>query len=1321
MATQDRELQTHKEWLGYLQPVGVVVSPPALIKASAFVNRSIIEEQQRFQALVMEDEDLVLTDFPAFTQDVLGWYPEDLAGFPTHLEVALPEYEDVLDATWVVMDPDDPDQGMILIKEVPTSTPLDDSNSNTKSRGWHASPQARMERLLRENSIPVGLLFNGIELRLIYAPSGETSGHLTFPIGFMTEVPGRQVFGAMHMLLEADRLFHGRIAPEHRLPALLKDSRRYQSEVSNHLAEQVLDALWELLRGFQAADEIVNRKLLADTSQHDPQHIYGGLLTILLRMVFLLYAEDRGMMPEHPVYQAHYSLAGLFDRLREDAGMYPDTMDHRYGAWSWLLSLFRLLYDGAHHEDFQLPPRHGQLFDPDVYPFLEGRPYAIRRVMGDKIAPPQVSDGVVYRVLQKLLVLHGERLSYRALDVEQIGSIYEAMMGFEVERADGPSIALKPSGGASSKMKGHVVVNLQTLLTTPPAKRKKWLKDEANCDITGKPLAALKAAASVDDLIASLSKKISPRTRNLLPNASLFLQPGEERRRTGSHYTPRELTEPIVRTTLRPVLEKLGDNPTPEQILDLKVCDPAMGSGAFLVEACRQLAGQLVTAWDRHDRMPSIPIDEDPILHARRLVAQRCLYGVDKNPFAVNLAKLALWLVTLARDHAFTFLDHALKCGDSLVGLTKHQIARGTWAVSNNKVSLPSLPYARYFAKQVDKARKHRAQIAALGDGHDEEKRRLHKNTEDALDDARLMGDVIIAAFFAASKAKAREAKREAFWEKVEDWQTDEVNLADVKALAAELRAGNKPLSPLHWELEFPEVFDRENPGFDAIVGNPPFLGGRRTTTVLGESYRDCLRVANSESSSNGDLSAFFFRRAFSLIREHGSFGLIATNTIGQGDTRHTGLRWICTHRGTIYNATRRLKWPGLAAVVVSVIHICRGTLPGPFSLDGHKVPAITAFLFHAGGHKNPITLVANAGKSFQGSVVLGMGFTFDDADKKDIASPIAEMHRLIDKEPHNEDCIFPYIGGSEVNTSPIHAHHRYVINFGEMSEEEARQWPDLMQIVEEKVKSQRSTIKRAVYRNKWWQFGEKQLALYRAIQGLERVLVNSQVSSHIEFAFQPSDRVYAHTLYVYPLSQYAAFCALQSRFHEVWARFFGSSMKDDLRYTASDCFETFPFSENWQTDPTLEAAGKAYYEFRAALMVRNNEGMTKTYNYFHDPDERDADILKLRELHTAMDRAVLDAYGWDDISTDCEFLLDYEVEDEEGGRRKKKPWRYRWPSEVHDEVLARLLELNQRRAEAERLAGPKMKKSKRKKGRVKRKKGASGPLRSPLFGLEDG
>jgi hypothetical protein len=349
-----------------------------------------------------------------------------------------------------------------------------------------------------------------------------------------------------------------------------------------------------------------------------------------------------------------------------------------------------------------------------------------------------------------------------------------------------------------------------------------------------------------------------------------------------------------------------------------------------------------------------------------------------------------------------------------------------------------------------------------------------------------------------------------------------------------------------------------------------------------------------------------------------------------------------------------------------------------PILLDGKPVEKITAFLFPKGGNDDPHVLIANADKSFIGSIVLGMGFTFDDTNPD--ATPIAQMHELIAKDARNAERIFPYIGGSEVNSSPNHSHHRYVINFGDMSEDKARDYSDLMAIVEEKVKPQREVLKRDVYRLKWWQYAEKQSALVRTIAQYDRVLVVARVGQHGSFTFLPSGMVYSEQLVVFALPNYSNFCTLQSRIHEIWARFFGSSMKDDLRYTPSDCFEAFPFPPNWETDETLEAIGKTYYEFRAELMIRHNEGLTQTYNRFHDPDERNADILQLRQLHAECDRAVLDAYGWDDVALECEFLLDYEEEETSENSKRKKPWRYRWNETTHDEVLARLLSLNQER-----------------------------------------
>jgi hypothetical protein len=1295
---RDPELLAHQQWLGYLQPVGLVVSPPALLQAQAHVNVNIAAEHQRLLGHVTEvlvvgrPEPLpVIKNLRALLLDVFGWQASDLveASDPraAALEVSLPEYHETLRPTFAV--PDDaratPPTWLLFIQDLALGTPLDEVVT-ADDRRWQATPHARFERLLRETQVPIGLLCNGTHLRLVYAPRGETAGHLTFPVQAMTEVAGRPIFAALHMLLCADRLFA--LPDKQRLPAVLAESRKYQNTVSTELAKQVLAALYELLRGFQAADDLQKGELLRDVLERDPDQVYAGLLTVLLRLVFLLYAEDRGLMSDDEVYVKRYSVTGLFERLRADAGRYPDTMDLRYGAWAQLLALFRMVHDGGRHGKLHLPARHGYLFNPDRYPFLEGRPLGSQRERGQRLTPPLVSDGVLFRVLHNLLVLDGERISYRSLDVEQIGSVYETVMGFRLEKAVGRSIAIKPAKAHGAP----VTINLEALLQVPAKDRGKWLKEQAEQSVTGAALNALKTADTPEALGAALERKVARGlTPNIVPPGGMVLQPSDERRRSGSHYTPRSLTGPIVRKALEPVLKQLGEQPAPQQILDLKVCDPAMGSGAFLVEACRQLGEVLLKAWNVHGGMPRVPDDETPELFAQRTIAQRCLYGVDKNPMAVDLTKLSLWLATLAKDHPFTFLDHALRCGDSLVGLSHVQIADFHWKKTSQRVFGQDK-----IEERIQAATRCRQQILDA----DEFVSPMWKSekladAESSLNLVRFAGNLIVAAFFDGDNDRKRQARREVLLASLTEYLRT-MNMA-LRPTAAEkaLLSGAKGITPFHWEIEFPEVFGRSNPGFACIVGNPPFAGKNTIIDGHADGYLDWLKAIHPESHGNSDLVAHFYRRVFNLLREGGTFGLLATNTIAQGDTRGTGLRWICTHGGTIYAARRRYKWPGQAAVVVSVVHVSKGPMPRPHELDGKPVPLITAYLFHAGGHENPVTLRANAGKSFIGSFVLGMGFTFDDTDKDGVGNPISLMHELITKDKRNAERIFPYIGGEEVNDSPTHAHHRYVINFGEMTEEEARQWPDLIAIVEEKVKPERMKLgndgdaKRR--KQNWWLWGRYTPGLFNAIHGLDRVLVCSLVSQHLSFAFLPPNMVYSKNLAVFPFPTYASFCALQSRANEVWARFFSSTLEDRLNYSPSDCFETAPFPDCFETHAQLEAAGAAYYELRAALMVRNNEGLTKTYNRFHDPNELSADILRLRELHAAIDRAVLDAYGWTDLKPTCEFLLDYEEDEDEeeaGGRQRKKPWRYRWPDDFRDEVLARLLELNKQRAEEEKLSG---------------------------------
>lgn len=243
------------------------------------------------------------------------------------------------------------------------------------------------------------------------------------------------------------------------------------------------------------------------------------------------------------------------------------------------------------------------------------------------------------------------------------------------------------------------------------------------------------------------------------------------------------------------------------------------------------------------------------------------------------------------------------------------------------------------------------------------------------------------------------------------------------------------------------------------------------------------------------------------------------------------------------------------------------------------------------------------------------------------------------------------------------------------------------MAIVEAKVKPERLKLGREKYVKLWWQHGEIRHGLEKALADamLSRVLAFSRVSSHHVITFLPTGMVYAETLILVTRDSNAALAAVQSRVHEYWARFFGSSMKDDARYTPSSCFVTFPFPENWDTHPVLEAAGAAYYEHRAVLMKANKQGLTATYNRFHDPDDHDPGVVRLRKLHDELDRAMFTAYGWTDLTVETDFYLlhDEPEEAETTGKRKKIAYRYRWPDALQDEVFARLLALNAARAEA--------------------------------------
>ena len=466
----------------------------------------------------------------------------------------------------------------------------------------------------------------------------------------------------------------------------------------------------------------------------------------------------------------------------------------------------------------------------------------------------------------------------------------------------------------------------------------------------------------------------------------------------------------------------------------------------------------------------------------------------------------------------------------------------------------------------------------------------------------------------------------------------------------------------------------------DAFIGNPPFAGKNALSEIYSARYLDWLPALHEGAHGNADYSAHFLLRADELLGKHGTMGFIATGTIAQGDTRNTGLRTLLSRGLVIYEATTRVPWTGGPNVAVAVIHIAKGIAAQALSvrLDGAPVLSINSHLRAGGEVPDPVKLSTNAGLVFQGSVVLGMGFTLSPARRDE----------LISRSPSNAERIFPYLGGQEVVSSPTQSFDRYVIDFGQMPLAEVARWPELLSIVRATVKPERDGNKREHYRLNWWLFGERRPGLYDAIMGLGRCLVTLRVQKHLALCFQDTKQVFANTVYVFPLQHMTAFAELQSRIHETWTRFLSSTLEDRaatarLNYSASECFDTFAFPriEPRAVLPALEDIGQRLYDTRAKYMVDENVGLTVAYNRLKDPGCDEPRILELRKLHEEVDRRVLDAYAegdpvgrWREVEVPP--FCSISAEDEKA------------VAAFEESVVDRLFVLNAKRADEERLKG---------------------------------
>jgi hypothetical protein len=956
--------------------------------------------------------------------EVLDYRPATVVegqSLPAGLEAPITQEGETLRPDLALLDPET--KKPVLLIQI--YEPGQNLSRVVEGKRWKAEPGTRMAELLRATALPLGLVTNGERWMLVHALKDETTGFAGWYANLWLDEP--QTLRAFTSLLGIERFFA--VAEEATLPALLKESAQNQQEVTDKLGLQVREAVELLVQAIDRIDKERGRELLRGFSE---QGLYEATLAIMMRLVFLLSAEERGLLRlGDPIWDANYAVSTLGAQLREEADRHgEELLERRSDAWARLLATFRAVHGGVRHEALSLPAYGGALFDPDRYPFLEGRPRNTewRRYPAQ---PLPITNRTVLHLLEALQYLRergGEarRLSFLALGIEQIGHVYEGLLDHTARRATEPMLGVE--GGiekglpiepelALAKMEQTLAQDgaegVAELLKSYGAKKTANAVDKslaAEPDLTD--IARLRVACDNDEALLArvrpswglLRTDREDRPTVILPG-SIYVTKGTDRRSSGTHYTPTSLTEPIVRHTLDPLVYRgmaEGIEPSPEtligpdEILALKVVDFACGSGAFLVQACRHLAAKLVETWERREaeqpgrplvlpeavvsradpRERLLPADpEERLALARRLIADRCLYGVDKNPMATEMAKLSLWLVTLQKDRPFEFLDHAIKWGDSLLGVTSidqlltfHLYPERGRELFRQMDLLDDVRAAAEAAIHQASEKRRQLEAFAVNDIADaEEKARLHGEAEAALRDVRLIADLVTgAAISTAGDDRDRSLRQlDAELERLAplvgqalDPDQPEGGRANARnAIAAKARelldAGKPEPQPprrcFHWPIEFPEVFDSDNAGFDGLIGNPPFQGGSFITGEHGTSYRHQVVQHLAEGRKGAaDLCAYFFLRGCVILRAKGGFGLLATNTISQGDTREVGLDTIVSSGIAIPRAIPSRKWPGTANLEVAQVWVYKGRWHDGFVLDDQPVQGITPYLASA-------------------------------------------------------------------------------------------------------------------------------------------------------------------------------------------------------------------------------------------------------------------------------------------------------------------------------------------------------------------------------------
>lgn len=1056
-------------------------------------------------------------------------------------------------------------------------------------------------------------------------------------------------FAVLYRLLHASRLPQStEAAAESIVERYHQDSLDSGARIREGLSQAVEEAIRCFANGFLSHPANTALRARLTDGSLKPDAFYKSLLRLIYRLLFLMVIEERGLV--FPA-SAKPSQRGTYEQ-------YYSVLRLRR------LAEKRYLADGRHNDLWLALVSTFRLFDADG----PGPKIGLKPLAGDlfsygaigELEAAHLSNAHLLSCLRSLGLYtnpdNGQliRVNYAALNVEEFGSVYEGLLEYE------PSI-----------------------------------------DLSG--------ATPIFDF-----------------------KPGDERAATGSHYTPDDLVQPLIKHSLDHLItERLKAKDPAAALLDLRVADIACGSGHILLAAARRIATELAIVRTGEEQ-PSPTAYRAAI----RDVIRTCIYGVDLNPLAVELCKVALWLEAHNPGEPLNFLDHHIKCGNAVVGFVKREeVDAGVPDEAFAKLPGDDPDIGKEIRARNKRERKDRAtgqaklafthqretELAAVLDRWrtvtsmpeatpaeiDIKKKAFESfSSSGAAFTLRNLASIPIAQFYLPRTPD--NADRLITDERFRDFWSGRVAAQGQAPAAAFAVAHRKRF--FHWFIEFPEIVQRG--GFDCILGNPPYLGGKMLSTVYGHEF--CQYVCKAFAPTGlSDLVVYFLRRINSLVATGGFAAIITTNSIKDGSTREDGLDRVLATGAMIAMAVRGTRWPGTANLFVSLLAIARRPRVEPVYLDGRPVNRISSFLEDEEDAALPHSLHELDGYGSVGSFLRGDGF---------MVTPSAAA-AMIDANINNKNVLKPILNAQELNSEPDHAPQRFVIDFEDRDEHQASEFAAPWQHLVQEVKPVRVALDPKSSANVphikwWWRFAAPKLEFFRRARQHATTLVIARHTKHFSVVSCPSAWVFSDALFVIATDRWDLFAMLQSTAHELWARRYSGALETRLRYSPSDCFENFATPARIIVEPHagLSAIGKEYHEHRRSLMLSLWLGLTDVYNLFHSRDlEADlrahfasrakkdprglsvpsehreqalavtydralAGLRELRRLHVALDNAVLDAYGWSSLDLQHDF---YEVETLPENDRV----RYTISPAARKEVLKRLLALNHERAKAEQAA----------------------------------